>query len=184
MREQKNGRIINISSSTFWEGVPMMLPYVASKGAVIGFTRPLITGKIAAAYIQGLKSEGAGNSPKHFAANNQETNRNSVDVLVSQRAMREIHLRGFEIAVKESNPWFMMTSYNKMVLIPHSYDLVTKILRNDWSFKGASMTDWFGGTNPIEMMKAGSDLLMPGSAPQTQAIEHISCLYSIVFHPK
>ena len=136
---------------------------------------PLLTGKIAAAYIQGVQSQGAGVSAKHFAVNSQETDRTSVDERVSQRAAREIYLRGFEIAVRESNPWTIMASYNKVngLFSMGNYDLLTKILRDDWGYKGIVMTDWIGireGLPTIAEVQAGNDLMEPGQPAQIQEI--------------
>ena len=136
---------------------------------------PLLTGKIAAAYINGVQSQGAGVSAKHFAVNSQETDRTAVDERVSQRAARELYLRGFEIAVRESNPWTIMASYNKIngEFSMGNHDLLTKILREDWGFKGIVMTDWIGirqGLLTIREVHAGNDLMEPGQPAQVDEI--------------
>ena len=136
---------------------------------------PLLTGKIAAAYINGVQSQGAGVSAKHFAINSQETDRTSVDERLSQRAARELYLKGFEIAVRESNPWTIMASYNKIngQFSMGNHDLLTKILRDDWGYKGIVMTDWIGirqGLPTITEVQAGNDLMEPGQPAQVKEI--------------
>ena len=136
---------------------------------------PLLTGKIAAAYIHGVQSQGAGVSAKHFAVNSQETLRTSVDERVSQRAARELYLRGFEIAVRESNPWTIMASYNQVngTYSMGNHDLLTSILRDDWGYKGMVMTDWIGireGLTTASEVHAGNDLMEPGQPAQVNEI--------------
>lgn len=129
---------------------------------------PIISGTMAAVETLGIQSiPGVGATLKHYAANNQESNRNAVDTIVSERALREIYLKGFEIAVKASQPMSIMTSYNKINGIPTAddYDLNTDLARGEWGFDGLIMTDWNGGSStPLISMHAGNDLIMPGGA--------------------
>ena len=133
---------------------------------------PVVAGKTAAAYIAGVQKNDVGTSIKHFAANNQETNRMNTDARISQRALREIYLKGFEIAIKESKPWTVMTSYNYIngTYASESKDLVETILRDEWGYEGTVMTDWFGGKDGAKQMWAGNDMLQPGKAEQFDSI--------------
>ena len=136
---------------------------------------PLLTGKIAAAVVRGVQSQGGSCCPKHFACNNQETKRNTNDSRLSERALREIYLRGFEICIKESQPNVLMTSYNKIngVWSHYNYDLVTTILRKEWEYDGVVITDWWmqkSASPEFPKMKdnayrvrAQVDVLMPGN---------------------
>ena len=136
---------------------------------------PLLSGKMAAAVVRGVQSAGASACPKHFACNNQEVNRIHNDSIVSERALREIYLKGFEICVKESSPHNLMTSYNKIngVWSHYNFDLVQTILRKEWGYRGNVITDWWMRYAPSPefpkltgnayRVRSGVDVLMPGA---------------------
>ncbi len=138
---------------------------------------PLLTGRMAAATTRGVQAHpGIGTTVKHFCCNNQENNRNGVSSNVSERALREIYLKGFEIAVREFQPLAVMSSYNRLngIYTANRHDLLTDILRCEWGFEGLVMTDWNScgpkAADPADCVPAGNDLIMPGSTADSEAI--------------
>ncbi len=133
---------------------------------------PFLAGKTGAAYVRGIQSNGVGVSVKHFATNNQEINRLENDSRVNPRALRELYLKGFEIAVREADPWTVMSSYNKLngSYTQQSHDLLTGILRDEWGFRGIVMTDWGCKEETPNAVHAGNDLMEPGSDREVQRI--------------
>jgi beta-glucosidase len=126
---------------------------------------PLVTGKLSAAVIEGIQSQGVGTSLKHFACNNSEVERTTMDSVIEERALREIYLKGFEIAIKQSKPWTVMSSYNRLNGVQASQDpwLLNDVLRDDWGFEGVVVSDWHGIKDRPASLMAGGDLDMPES---------------------
>lgn len=136
---------------------------------------PVVTGLMGTAFVLGVQSQGVGVSAKHFAVNSQESDRTRVDERLSQRALRELYLKGFEMMVRKSNPWTIMSAYNKVngIYAQGNKDLLTNILRNDWGYMGIVETDWIGKREdlPVEQeVAAGNDLMMPGYPAQVKDI--------------
>ena len=125
---------------------------------------PLLSGVLAGAMVDGLQSEGVGACVKHFAANNQETDRQRVSAEVDERALREIYLRTFQIAIREASPWAIMSSYNRIngVYASENPWLLTEMLRGEWGYDGLVVSDWGAVHDPIQAVQAGLDLRMPG----------------------
>jgi beta-glucosidase len=133
---------------------------------------PLLSGKLASAMVKGVQSNGVGATLKHFLGNNQESNRRTYNAVISQRALREIYLRGFEIAVKESKPAAIMTSYNKVngYYTAETPELLNDIVRKEWGFKGDFMTDFDGYGSAVAKVRAGNNMLMGGNMDEVNEL--------------
>ena len=133
---------------------------------------PLLSGVLGAAMINGIQQEGIGACVKHFVANNQQTNKLNNDPRITQRALRELYLKGFEICMKESDPWTLMGSYNKISgkLTQTNPELLRTILRDEWKYDGLVMTDWYKTRQTCEQIKGGIDMMMPGEKLQVNEI--------------
>ena len=133
---------------------------------------PVISGRMAAAAIRGIQSTGVIATPKHLVANEHEWNRYTIDVQVAERPLREIYLRAFEIAVREGRPQALMTSYNRLngTYTSQNRQLIDGVLRREWGYFGVVMTDWFAGDDPVAQLRAGNDLLMPGTGVQQRVL--------------
>lgn len=125
---------------------------------------PLLSGRLAAALVRGVQSQGVGACVKHFAVNNQESHRFVVDAVVDERTLRELYLSGFELAVRTASPWTVMASYNRVngTAATHHHQLLTEILREEWGFEGLVMSDWGAVSDRPAGVAAGMDLEMPG----------------------
>ena len=128
---------------------------------------PLVSGKMAAAFVKGVQSKGIAATMKHFAINNKENNRRACDSRVTERAAREIYLRGFKIAIDEADPWAIMSAYNPINGIKASMneELLTGILREEWGYQGLVMSDWDTGASHTQEALAGGDVKMPTGSP-------------------
>lgn len=144
-------------------GINIRRTPLAGRGYEYYSEDPVVSGDIAAALINGLQAEGVGASLKHFAANNSEFRRTEMDSVIDERALREIYLAGFQRAIAKSNPWTVMSSYNRLNGVQTSQDpfLLTQVLRDEWGYSGLVMSDWYGIKDRPASLMAGNDLAMP-----------------------
>ncbi|MCY1723170.1 glycoside hydrolase family 3 C-terminal domain-containing protein [Prolixibacteraceae bacterium Z1-6] len=133
---------------------------------------PLLSGKLAASMVRGIQSNGVGSTLKHFVGNNQESNRRNYNAVISQRALREIYLRGFEIAVREASPAAIMTAYNRVngFYTAENPELLQDIVRKDWGYKGLFMTDFDGYGSAVAKVRAGNNMLMGGNMDEVKEL--------------
>ncbi|WP_434641738.1 beta-glucosidase [Klebsiella sp. I138] len=153
-------------------GINIRRTPLAGRGYEYYAEDPVVSGDIAAALINGLQQEGVGASLKHFAANNSEYRRTEMDSIIDERALREIYLAGFQRAIAKSQPWTVMSSYNRLNGVQTSQDpfLLTQVLRDEWGYDGLVMSDWYGIKDRPASLMAGNDLAMPETRRDKQTL--------------
>jgi beta-glucosidase len=153
-------------------GINIRRTPLAGRGYEYYSEDPVISGDMAAALINGLQQEGVGASLKHFAANNSEYRRTEMDSVIEERALREIYLAGFQRAIAKSQPWTVMSSYNRLNGVQTSQDpfLLTQVLRDEWGYDGVVMSDWYGIKDRPASLMAGNDLAMPETRRDKQTL--------------
>ncbi|MDM4206781.1 beta-glucosidase [Klebsiella spallanzanii] len=153
-------------------GINIRRTPLAGRGYEYYAEDPIVSGDIAAALINGLQQEGVGASLKHFAANNSEYRRTEMDSIIEERALREIYLAGFQRAIAKSQPWTVMSSYNRLNGVQTSQDpfLLTQVLRDEWGYSGLVMSDWYGIKDRPASLMAGNDLAMPETRRDKQTL--------------
>lgn len=153
-------------------GINIRRTPLAGRGYEYYAEDPVVSGDIAAALINGLQDEGVGASLKHFAANNSEYRRTEMDSIIEERALREIYLAGFQRAIAKSQPWTVMSSYNRLNGVQTSQDpfLLTQVLRDEWGYDGLVMSDWYGIKDRPASLMAGNDLAMPETRRDKQTL--------------